>query len=493
MESLSEIISEQVCNGCEKSVTQIKKRYKGKKYCLTCYSRIFKRCVCPNCGVFARLPKNDTQAMCNECIKKQPCIRCNLTNKPVGKITEYGFVCNSCSVYFRQIGLCERCKTPSQKLTKISRFNDGLRVCQKCSTRDYETCPSCSKYRLLELDKNGKKVCKKCKTSPDKPCIGCKTMIAAGCADLCSDCYWRKNLWKKFSQNIQLFENDFLKKQYENYIHWLTDQVGAHKAAVYIHKHTDFFIKTEILWNDSMPDIDQLLLILRTSGLRKFEMVMKWFDQVHDIKTSSLVKKECSENDQIDNLIKQLPSPSLAFDVVSAYKDKLNMKLSSGTTSIRSIRLAIKPAVSLMLSIGEDGNVLPNLNFVKVYLTNFVGQTAALTGFINFLNDQYATNIDYISFKKSKYISNVAKVKLENELLEILGSGNEVNHIVWVRKGLQYFHNMSYQNTFKIKEDMISEIEDGFNIIFNEKCFWLPKQSDLLNGLKNKGIIKKAY
>ena len=96
---MTEVIAEQVCNGCEKSVPQIKKRYMGKKYCSTCYVRIFKKCLCPSCGLFARLPKHDDQAICNECIKKQPCIRCNLTNKPIGKLTEYGVVCNSCSVY----------------------------------------------------------------------------------------------------------------------------------------------------------------------------------------------------------------------------------------------------------------------------------------------------------------------------------------------------------------------------------------------------------
>lgn len=474
---MTEFRIEQICNGCEKPVTQIKKRYKGQKYCSTCYARIFKKSLCPECGASARLPKNNDQAICNECIKKQPCIRCNLLNKPIGKLTEYGVVCNSCSVYFREIERCERCNVQSQKLTKISRFNDDLRVCPKCSTRDYETCPSCHKHRLLESDENGKKLCKKCRTQPDKPCLECKTLISAGCADLCDHCYWRKNLWAKFNQNIHLFESSFLKKQYENYVHWLADSVGEHQAALYLNKHTHFFIKTEVLWTDDIPDADQLLKILRASGLRKFELAVKWLDHIHGIKISSIHKSECSEIDQTSRLIEQLSRPSLAFDIVFAYKQKLDEKMHKGKTSTRSVRLAIKPAVALMLSI-QDKQTLPNLEKIKAYLSKYPGQAAALTGFINFLNDQYKTNIDYISLRNSKFIKEASKHKLEKELISMINHNTGFDVLAWVKKGLQFFHRMSYQDSLKIKIEMIVEIKDGYNISFNNQNYWLPQNID---------------
>lgn len=473
--SLIKVEIEQICNGCEKSVVQIKKRYKGQKYCSTCYARIFKKCLCPECGLSARLPKNDDQAICNECIKKKPCIRCNMLNKPIGKLTEYGVVCNSCSVYFREIERCERCNVQSQKLSKISRFNDDLRVCPKCSTRDYETCPSCHKYRLLELDQSGKKLCKKCRTQPNKPCLECKTLISAGCADLCDHCYWRKNLWVKFDQNIHLFESVFLKKQYENYVYWLAESVGEHQAALYLNKHTHFFIKTEVLWTDEIPNADQLLQILRASGLRKFELVVQWLDQIHGVKISSMNKNECSEIDQANRLIEQLPQPSLAFDVVCAYKQKLDEKRYQGKTSIRSVRLAIKPAVALMLSI-QDHKILPNLEKIKAYLSKYSGQAAALTGFINFLNNQYNTNIDYLSLKNSQFVKEASKHKLENELISMISHDNDFDVLAWVKKGLQFFHKMSYQDALKIKIEMIVESKDGYNISFNNQDYWLPKK-----------------
>lgn len=469
-------ITESLCNGCNKSISKFKKRYKGKKYCDTCYARIFKKRICPCCGMFARLPKNDDQAICNDCIKKQPCIRCNLTDKPIGKITEYGLVCNSCSVHFRDLKRCERCNTPSKKLTKISRFDDDLRVCPKCATRDYGTCPSCYKHRLLELDENGIKICKKCKNNEKKPCLVCNTMIAAGCSDICNTCYWYENLWKKHNQNRNLFEDLFLKKQYEDYTLWLSTQVGVHKAALYLNKHTHFFIKTEMFWKDSLPSASQLLMKLRARGLRKFELIMQWLDEVHGIQVTSISKRNCSENDQIMTLIESLSPSSLAYRVITVYKQKLDAKMHQGFTSVRSIRLAIKPAVALMLCSGESDQTLPNLENIKAYLTLYPGQAAALTGFINFLNDEYDTNINYNSIKKSRLIKDVIKQKLENELMKMICGEQDFDKLTWVKKGLQYFHDISYQRALGVKANMIVEVQDGYNISYKNHNYWLPKE-----------------
>ena len=474
---LTDNVIEHDCHGCNQSVSFIKKRYKGKKYCSTCYARIFKSRRCSSCGDFARLPRSDEQAICNECIKKQPCIRCNQSNKPIGKLTEYGMVCNSCSVYFRPIEPCERCGTPSQKLTRISRFNDDLRVCPKCSTRDYETCPSCKKHRLLEPDASGKRTCKKCRDKPQKSCKACQCIIAAGCSDLCADCYWHKNLWNKFDQNQKAFESSYLKQQYENYTDWLEKKVGAHKAALYINKHIHFFLKTEMHWNQSVPTPIQLLSVLRSSGLRKFELVMQWLEEVHDIRIDMDNKKSCSERDQMEKLVQSILQPSLAYDVVLEYKNKLEEKIKRGDTSIRSARLAVKPAVALMLSIGQESTQLPNLEHIKAYLADYSGQAAALTGFVNFLNENYGTSIDYLKLKKSAFLRTKQKQKLEKAIVGLTQTdlSNSEELIDWVRNGLRYFHQLPYIDTLKIKIEMITEIDDGFTVIFNKQSYWLPK------------------
>ncbi|TLU11247.1 hypothetical protein FD902_18970, partial [Acinetobacter baumannii] len=299
-------------------------------------------------------------------------------------------------------------------------------------------------------------------------------MIAAGCADLCDDCYWHQNLWNKFDQNQKVFESSDLKQQYENYIGWLEKKVGSHKAALYINKHTHFFIKTEIDWNQSVPTPKQLLVRLRSSGLRKFELVMQWLEEVHDIRIDMDNKKSCSERDQMEKLVQRILQPSLAYDVVLEYKNKLEEKIKRGETSIRSARLAVKPAVALMLSMEGESAQLPNLEHVKAYLAEYSGQAAALTGFINFLNENYGASIDYLKLKKSDFLKTKQKKKLEMELIALTQTDLNDSELIlsWVRNGLRYFHQLPYIDALKIKTEMITEIEDGFTVVLNGQYYW---------------------
>ena len=302
-------------------------------------------------------------------------------------------------------------------------------------------------------------------------------MIAAGCADLCADCYWHQNLWNKFDQNHNAFESTYLKQQYESYTDWLEKKVGSHKAALYINKHTHFFMKTEIDWNKSVPTSKKLLARLRSSGLRKFELVTQWLKEVHDIQIDTDNKIICSERDQMEKLVQSILQPSLAYDVVLEYKNKLEEKIKRGDTSIRSARLALKPAVALMLSMGQESTQLPNLEHIKAYLADYSGQAAALTGFISFLNENYGTSIDYLGLKKSNFLMTKRKQKLENKIIALTQTDLSNNKAItsWVRNGLRYFHQLLYIDALKIKAEMITETDDGFTVVFKNQSYWLPK------------------
>lgn len=71
-----------------------------------------------------------------------------------------------------------------------------------------------------------------------------------------------------------------------------------------------------------------------------------------------------------------------------------------------------------------------------------------------------------------------SKRKLEKELISMLNLNTDFNIMVWVKNGLQLFHDMSYQDSLKIKLEMIVEIKDGYNILYNNQNYWLPKNID---------------
>lgn len=171
---------------------------------------------------------------------------------------------------------------------------------------------------------------------------------------------------------------------------------------------------------------------------------------------------------------------SIAYKVVNSYKKKLDNKMKQGLTSARSVRLAIKPAVALMLLTDQGGELLPDLKSVKEYLVAFPGQAAALHGFINFLNDEYNTNIDYVTIKKSNSIKKANKNKLENDLIKMICSNQRIDMLTWVKTGLQFFHDMSNQQALRVKSEMVEEVQDGYNISYNNKKYWLPKNTHCL-------------
>ncbi len=60
----------------------------------------------------------------------------------------------------------------------------------------------------------------------------------------------------------------------------------------------------------------------------------------------------------------------------------------------------------------------------------------------------------------------------------MISHNTDFDVLAWVKNGLQFFHRMSYQDSLKIKIEMIVEIKDGYNISFNNQNYWLPQNID---------------
>ena len=83
------------CFGCGRQIERAHKVYKQEHYCGTCYAREFKPKPCPQCGELARLPARHPDAICSNCQKRQPCVRCGKVDYQIGLLSEYGPVCNA--------------------------------------------------------------------------------------------------------------------------------------------------------------------------------------------------------------------------------------------------------------------------------------------------------------------------------------------------------------------------------------------------------------
>ncbi|RZH25213.1 hypothetical protein EXD98_18265 [Acinetobacter pittii] len=460
------------CDECGDAVEKIHRRYKQRNYCHKCYVRFFKKRDCPSCGKSSRLHKADNLAVCQQCETNRPCIRCQRIDYFIGRITEQGPVCNSCSVYFREFQACERCGVASQRLSRISRFEDNLRVCPKCATRDYQTCKSCRRYRLVKQDiLSGKMLCKKCLSCPPVQCLTCQQQIPAGYGKYCESCSWRRILGNRIKELIQTLVNPSLKGYFKEYMNWLDHELGPHKAALLIRKHIQFFEKTNDLWRGQIPDYDLLLLRLRASGLRKYELPIRWLVTVHHLHIDTQAKGQCSEFDQLKKLANSCSDSLFSDYILQNYYHFLRNKIDLGKTSIRSARLAMKPASALMLLVSQSRLDLPTMWHVKYYLFKSPGQAAAIVGFLNFLNKNYDTNLDTSWVSEEKMTKKINMKKLEKKLLALMMCPKEYfSEKNWIALGLKYFHNLD-----KFVYNQIDCVGDGFNIYIDNNIYWIPK------------------
>ena len=109
------------------------------------------------------------------------------------------------------------------------------------------------------------------------------------------------------------------------------------------------------------------------------------------------------------------------------------------------------------------------------YLAKNPSHYAALTGFINFLNKNYETDIPYSQIKNSKFLSNKSKVNLEKEIMLMIVTGKQTNILKWAKLCLRYFHSMKYHQVIKIKKDQIIIAQDGYDIQINNITYWIPR------------------
>lgn len=483
---MNEIVNESLqqcqCDECGKFVARLWRVYKGHRYCSACYARVFKRRMCPKCGNYARLPKNEPGATCRGCETNKPCIRCGKTDFAIGKITSYGPVCKACLPYFHEPKPCGLCGKPSIFLSRVKRLNIDVPVCPSCARKDHSACQACRRFRLLTKASDGRMLCKGCLEKGSVPCPKCGETMPAGYGQQCETCYWKGLLEKRIKIDCAAFSAPQMTAYFETFGQWLGCKVGERKAASTIHSYLSFFIEIGQQW-ETIPKYDALLLHFGALRLRRALLPVCWMEETGLITPDAEAKAEDSDRRRITAILSNFAQESSEQALLAGYHKSMLASLKVGNTSIRSIRLALTPAAALLRKAREMKCMPPDQKVLGAYLDTAPGQQAAVSGFVCYLRNKHDVEIILPKANKRKVERN-RKKKLEAEMLKLMqeaGNGDEFM-TRWLSVALAYFHGLPKKVGKSLAKEQVAVLQNGaFNVTWSGQTYWIPAVNNSVN------------
>lgn len=460
------LLVEQHCNECGRGMPKAHKIYHGRRFCSTCYPRVFCRRNCPRCSLPARLPKADSQAVCTKCELDVPCIRCGKSEYEIGKVTQYGPVCGSCAVYFR---------APKGPVT--SERQDGLTASASDALVPNgdrrATCSSCRRHRTVATSINGTVLCKACADLGAIPCPSCKKSMPAGRGSQCEDCYWRETFFKRLAIDEAGLGSKKVAFAFKAFGTWLIQTVPSQKAALSIHRYFPFFFEVDAVWGE-FPTYERLLGQFGAEGLRRVRLPMRWLVETRMVIVDATLRDENSEVRRIEAIGAALREGSIQAGIMEAFKADLDSRCTLNKMKTKSVRMALQPAAALLTMCEQEGVSIPDQATLNRYLAKVPGQRAAVTTFVTFINTLYGAGI---SVEKTAQAKMKVRKRLEGRLMTLAATASEKPQFrrQWFSVSLAYFHGLPLSAGKVAEDENVGVLPDGnFSIIVNGRDYWIP-------------------
>ncbi|MFC5302006.1 hypothetical protein [Azospira restricta] len=258
---------------------------------------------------------------------------------------------------------------------------------------------------------------------------------------------------------------------------WLLARVGARKAAITIHRYLPFFMEMEREWQ-GIPTYSCLLWHFGAERLRRVRLPMTWLSEAKGLVPDVVAREENSEQLRIDAIVGSVLSATPAAQALNTYKQALAVKVAAGKATLRSLRLALRPAASLLLAADPKGQKLPNQAALDRYLLHAPGQKAAITGFVKMLNQCY--NAGLVVRVNEKRVAVARRRGLEAELIALASGGMDERGLreKWLPVALAYFYRLPRSVCKAIAPSQIAIVAgECMAFTWNGEKYWIPVPS----------------
>lgn len=343
---------------------------------------------------------------------------------------------------------CSACHREKPDVSNRALKNNSALLCGSCYGKTLPICYSCGYRRKpISFTFDKKPICTICTIEVTRNCKYCNMMIPAGTGHYCSQCINTKTL-----NNRVKFGRGFLSPHFSDlFSHfgdWLSARRGVQFAATHIQNYFPFFIELDKFSSDCgrIPSYQEIINQFAVVMTRKNLLVTIFLDESGIISVEESIKTNYSNLDSIERYLEIFEPTGTLSKYLTCYFSRLSVKFYAGKTSIRSVRLALTPAVKLLRSCEKFSLESPTNELLYALLWVSPGQRASITGFINHLNSSYQLGL-ILPKKKDLVIHKhrLSKAQLKQRLIGFLRKPKISKSFKeeMIHASLAYFHQVS--------------------------------------------------
>ncbi len=416
----------------------------------------------------------ESHGRCAECEKLAPCVRCQRSGRPIGRMTAYGPVCNSCQIHFVEPQKCARCSRLTKRLRRLPGAEGDAavaRVCVACA-EEHRTCSSCRKHRRCDATPDGRWLCGRCATLGPSACLGCGASVARGAGGRCDRCYWTEKVRIDAQQLSPLVKQPAARQAFEDFSSWMVLNKDPKRAALSIARHVEFFVRLSAL-KDLPWEPDHLLKHFGTAELRKFELPVRWLRECRGLAITAGQKLEDAERRRLQAQLDSVTRSSPAYPVLEAFHARLCTRRDSGEMTTRSARMSLRPAVDFM-RVNPSGR--PSQRDLEQYLSGAPGQRACLSLFVRHLREVEGVDLEMPGRRVAKAPA-PRRIRTEQDLRELLALPERPVDFEqrWLLLALVHFHRMSKRDAKKLlKEGQVVQEKAGYLVQLGASHYAIP-------------------
>jgi len=220
--------------------------------------------------------------------------------------------------------------------------------------------------------------------------------------------------------------------------------------------------------------------------LRSFELPVRWLQSQLGVALPAENKAREADSRRVSKAVSTMPRGTVARDLLEAFQKELERRRDSGKLTERSMRLAIRPAVSLLEVEDPQGSRAPGQSALDRYLAEVPGQRAAVSTFLGFLKSYLSLELRLSA--KLAASSALARKALEKQISALMAQPVDAAQVAkhWAPLALRYFHQLSSTEAKTICKEATRQPSSGGTVLTHcGQEYWIPAEPMTLAPVAN--------